>query len=417
MSKPRVPQRAWQALMQASPEEGVQPLKDAKRINIDLIHPDPRQPRKHFDEAAMAELVASVEQRGILQPITVQKRPAGGYFVVTGERRLRAARTVGLETVPALVVDLSETELRLDRVIENRQRQDLSDLEFARAITEIRNDLATQAPNLSSNELDDLVGQRLGLAGRTVRSFAAVLNLDPAIEALLGEKLTELRTRGLARVAYDRALQLALAQAILDHDLSGRQTLAIAQLLKRNLGLAVAEAVQQVLGRGAAPPAGPVEPAPPASDEDTDQDTLESHFDPADPARRYWLLTTYLSRAGAILAEPGADEEVPLSRGQVGDLARLLEPLVRLYATLQPAIEYIQRKREAGDDGYEGEPLPHHLALMLPYGRAPETPARGLHAVRGGAGKGAQRPAARAKDAARLTPVPKRRSASSESAE
>src|SRR5947209_16012439 len=134
MSKSRVPAAAWQRLMQASPEDGVQPLAQAKRIDVDLIHADPRQPRKHFDPVAMDELIASVRERGILQPITVQRRPEGGYFVVTGERRLRAARAAELDSVPAIVVDLTETELRLDRVIENRQRKDLTDVEFARAI-------------------------------------------------------------------------------------------------------------------------------------------------------------------------------------------------------------------------------------------------------------------------------------------
>src|SRR3954471_14517522 len=141
MSRNRVPARAWQGLMQANPEEGVKALTNAKSIAIDLIHTDPRQPRKHFDEEAMAELTASVKLRGILQPITVQKRDEGGYFVVTGERRLRAARAAGLPMVPSIVRDLEETVLRLDRVIENRQRKDLTDLEFALALTEIRSDL------------------------------------------------------------------------------------------------------------------------------------------------------------------------------------------------------------------------------------------------------------------------------------
>jgi ParB/RepB/Spo0J family partition protein len=396
MSRSRVPQRAWQALMQASPEEGVQPLKDAKRIDLDLIHGDPRQPRKHFDPQAMEELIASVKERGILQPITVQRRAEGGYFVVTGERRLRAARAAGLDTVPALVVDLSETDMRLDRVIENRQRKDLTDLEFARAITEIRDDLGATAPTMSSNDLDEHVGRRLGISGRTVRNFAALLNLDPAIEALLGAQLTELRTRGLARVGYDRELQMELARAVLEHDLSGRQTLAAAQLLKRRLGLTVAEAVARVqAGEGAPPrPAGAPAPAPPAA-------PAADEMDANDPQRRYWLLTTYLSRAVAVLDEAGADEETPLSRAQVSDLLTLLEPLLRLHATLQPAAEYIERKRAAGESGYEGEALPRQLAIMLPFGGAPE-PVRGIHAVKSSSAGAGNRGATRA---ARIAPA------------
>src|SRR5437868_4564278 len=70
--KPLVPQTAWGRLVEAAPEEGVQPLKNAKRIETRLIYPDPRQPRKQFDPEAMRDLIKSVEQRGILQPITVQ---------------------------------------------------------------------------------------------------------------------------------------------------------------------------------------------------------------------------------------------------------------------------------------------------------------------------------------------------------
>ncbi|MGI8586737.1 MAG: ParB/RepB/Spo0J family partition protein [Chloroflexia bacterium] len=370
MSKSRVPARAWAGLINAAPEEGVQPLKDAKRIDIDLVHTDPRQPRKHFDQEAMDELTASVRERGILQPITVQKRDEGGYLVVTGERRLRAARAAGLDSVPALVVDLSDTDRRLDRVIENRQRKDLTDLEFARAIIEIRADLAAGAAHLSSNELDELVGRRLGLSGRTVRNFAALLNLDPAIEDLLGEQLTELRTRGLARVAYDREMQIALARAILEHDLSGRQTLAVAQLLKRSLGLTVVEAVDRVLAGEPAKPQSAVgaglRPAdtgtPPALQPDAD-----ALLDPNDPQRRYHLLTTYLARAAALLAEAGADEEVPLDRRQVSDLGLLLDPLLRLHEAIRPALVYIAEQEARGEEGYEGEPLPRKLAPMLPY--------------------------------------------------
>jgi ParB family chromosome partitioning protein len=413
----RVPQDAWKRIIAASPEEGVQPLRNAKEIDINLVHTDPRQPRKHFDEEAMNELIASVQQRGILQPITVQRRPEGGYFVVTGERRLRAARAANLKTVPALVVDLQETEMRLDRVIENRQRKDLTDLEFARAILEIRHDLGASAPSMTSNELDEYVGQHLGLAGRTIRSFAALLNLDPAIEAMLGDRLTEPRARGLSRVGYDRELQMDLARAILERDLSGKQTVAAAQLLKRNLGMTVDEAVDRVNRRE--PPARaeavPLEAERPVPAPGVET-ALEEALDPNDPQRRYWLLTTYLSRAAAILDEPGADEEVPLNRQQVGDLGRLLEPLQRLQQVLAPALEYIERKRAEGDTGYEGEPLPRKYTVMLPYAAPPEPePApRALHSVKGtGADHPpADRPAPGKAGAPRLKPVPKRQAVS-----
>lgn len=322
--KPLVPQTAWGRLVEAAPEEGVQPLKNAKRIETRLIDPDPRQPRKVFDEGPMQELMASVEQRGILQPITVQADGRGRYFIVTGERRWRAAQALGLETVPAIVVDLTEPELRLDRVIENRQRQDLSDMEFADALEEIRGDLGARAPNLTSNELDEHVGERLGISGRTVRSFIALNNLPAEVKGLLGPLRTELRTRGLARLRDQPERQMALAQAVVDQQLSGRQTVAAAQLLKRERDLSVEEAVAQVVG-GAAPAEAETPPGRGAA------------------AEQYRQLRDLLRAATRMLREPDpATGESVLGVAEVIELHALLEPLAVLFVELAPVVERVQ---------------------------------------------------------------------------
>ncbi len=322
--KPLVPQTAWGRLVEAAPEEGVQPLKNAKRIEIRLIDADPRQPRKQFDEEPMQELIASVQQRGILQPITVQADGQGRYFIVTGERRWRAAQAAGLETVPAIVVDLTEPELRLDRVIENRQRADLSDMEFADALEEIRSDLGARAPNLTSNEMDEHVGERLGISGRTVRSFIALNNLPADVKALLGPLRTELRTRGLARLRDQSERQMQLAQAVFDHQLSGRQTVAAAQLLKRQRNLSVDAAVAQVLG-------GP--------------STSDHVAAPPDPAQQehYRQVRGLLQEVGRLLRQPDpATGESVLGVVEVRELYALLEPLAALFEELTPVVERIE---------------------------------------------------------------------------
>jgi ParB family chromosome partitioning protein len=325
--KPLVPQTAWGRLVEAAPEEGVQPLKNAKRIETRLIDADPRQPRKHFDEGPMQELIASVEQRGILQPITVQADGRGRYFIVTGERRWRAAQAVGLETVPAIVVDLAEPELHLDRVIENRQRADLSDVEFADALEEIREDLGARAPNLTSNEMDEHVGERLGISGRTVRSFIALNNLPPEVKAVLGSLRTELRTRGLVRLRNDPERQMALAQAVADQQLSGRQTMAAAQLLKRQRGLSVDEAVAQVLSGAsgaeseAAPAASPL-------------------------PQQYQQVRESLVAALRLIQQPDpATGESVLGVAEVVELHALLEPLATLFVELSPIVERATSER------------------------------------------------------------------------
>jgi ParB family chromosome partitioning protein len=327
--KPLVPQTAWGRLVEAAPEEGVQPLKNAKRIETRLIDADPRQPRKVFDEGAMQELIASVEQRGILQPITVQADGRGRYFIVTGERRWRAALAAGLETVPAIVVDLTEPELRLDRVIENRQRADLSDMEFADALEEIREDLGARAPNLTSNEMDEHVGERLGISGRTVRSFIALNNLPAEVKALLGPLRTELRTRGLARLRDQPERQMGLAEAVVEHQLSGRQTVAAAQLLKRQRGLSVAEAVAQVVGVGAAAEEGASETPRPAQQ------------------AQYRQVRELLQAVVGLIRQPDpATGESVLGVVEVVELHALLEPLAALFVELGPVVERVEQERD-----------------------------------------------------------------------
>jgi ParB family chromosome partitioning protein len=325
--KPLVPQTAWGRLMEAAPEEGVQPLKNAKRIETRLIDADPRQPRKAFDEGAMQELIASVEQRGILQPITVQADGQGRYFIVTGERRWRAAQAVGLETVPAIVVDMTEPELRLDRVIENRQRADLSDMEFADALEEIREDLGARAPNLTSNEMDEHVGERLGISGRTVRSFIALNNLPVEVKGLLGPLRTELRTRGLARLRDQPERQMGLAEAVVEHQLSGRQTVAAAQLLKRQRDLSVEDAVAAVLGGGAAAEAA-------------------AGARPGAAPQQYRQVRELLRAVTGLIRQPDpATGESVLGVAEVVELHALLEPLAALFVELGPVVERVEQER------------------------------------------------------------------------
>lgn len=103
-----------------------------EEIKIADLRPNPYQPRKHFDDEALAELKESVLQHGILQPLIVRKS-LKGYDIVAGERRFRAAKLAGLDTVPAIVRELSEALMREIALLENLQREDLSPLEEAQA--------------------------------------------------------------------------------------------------------------------------------------------------------------------------------------------------------------------------------------------------------------------------------------------
>jgi ParB family chromosome partitioning protein len=162
-----------------------------RNIPPDLIQPNGRQPRRTFDDARLAELAESIRVRGVLQPIVVRPLAGGGFELVAGERRLRAVKMVGLDTVPALVRDTDDWE-RLDLALaENMARQDLNPVEAARACAMLVDDLG-----LTKEEL----GRRVG------RSRVAISNLIRLLD--LPEEALELIERGELSEGHGRALLL-----------------------------------------------------------------------------------------------------------------------------------------------------------------------------------------------------------------
>jgi len=160
-------------------------------IPLDLIQPNARQPRRTFDQARLAELAESIRTRGLLQPIVVTPLAGGSFELVAGERRLRAAQMVALETIPALVRDTDDWE-RLDLALaENMSRVDLNAVEEARACAMLVDDLG-----LTKQE----VGRRVG------RSRVAISNLIRLLD--LPEEALELIERGDLSEGHGRALLL-----------------------------------------------------------------------------------------------------------------------------------------------------------------------------------------------------------------
>jgi ParB family chromosome partitioning protein len=166
-------------------------------IPLDLIQPNARQPRRTFDQARLAELAESIRTRGVLQPIVVRPLAGGSFELVAGERRLRAAQMVELETIPALVRDTDDWE-RLDIALaENMARVDLNAIEEARACAMLVDDLG-----LTKQE----VGRRVG------RSRVAISNLIRLLE--LPEEALELIERGELSEGHGRALLLCKDHAV-----------------------------------------------------------------------------------------------------------------------------------------------------------------------------------------------------------
>ena len=160
-------------------------------LPIERISPNPRQPRRHFSEQPLRELADSIRQHGVLQPLTVQKTP-GGYILVAGERRLRAAGLAGLTHVPCLLVRATPQDSALLALVENLQRCDLHYLEEAAAISKL---ITTYG--MSQEE----AARRLGRSQPAVANKLRLLRLSPACGELLRKyELTERHARALLRL-------------------------------------------------------------------------------------------------------------------------------------------------------------------------------------------------------------------------
>lgn len=196
------------------------------QIPIERIIPNPRQPRRHFEEQPLRELAESIRQHGVLQPLSVQKGP-NGYVLVAGERRLRAAGMAGLTHVPCILVRVSARDSALLALIENLQRCDLHYMEEAAAISRLITHYG-----LSQEE----AAKRLGRSQPAVANKLRLLRLSPAcVEQLRKYGLTERHARALLRLEGEerqlaalrhigeRGLNVAAAEAYIDSLLAAKQ--------------------------------------------------------------------------------------------------------------------------------------------------------------------------------------------------
>jgi ParB family transcriptional regulator, chromosome partitioning protein len=186
-----------------------------REIPVDLIDPNPRQPRSTFDETKMAELADSIRVRGVLQPIVVRPLAGGRYELVAGERRLRAARIAELETVPALIRDNEEGERLELALAENMAREDLNPVEEARACAMLVEDLGLTKED---------VGRRVGRSRVAVSNLIRLLALpDEVLELVEAGELSEGHGRALL-TCRDHDTRRSLAFAARDEGWSVRET-------------------------------------------------------------------------------------------------------------------------------------------------------------------------------------------------
>jgi ParB family chromosome partitioning protein len=187
-----------------SVSEGEDGGAELRELHVDLVAPNPGQPRKRFDDEALQALADSVKERGVLQPVLVRPRPGGSYELVAGERRWRAARLAGLETLPALVQQRDDAQSLEDALIENMAREDLNPIEAARAVAGLVEELGLTR---------EAVGRRVGRSRVAVSNLLRLLDLpDEALALVEDGSLTEGHGRALL-LADDHADRRSIARA------------------------------------------------------------------------------------------------------------------------------------------------------------------------------------------------------------
>lgn len=197
-------------------EENERNISDGEEIvdlEIDNIKPNPEQPRRIFEENSLQELAESIKEHGIIQPVIV-KPSSNGYILVAGERRVRATKLAGLNTIPAIVRDYNSRYLSELAILENLQREDLTPIEEALAFQKAISNL-----NLTHEEL----GKKIGKSRAYVTNIIGLLNLPTSVVKKVNSgKLSMGHARALSKLK-DNDLCMKLADRIINENLTVRE--------------------------------------------------------------------------------------------------------------------------------------------------------------------------------------------------
>jgi ParB family chromosome partitioning protein len=210
----RVLGRGLDALLSDNVQEGVAAAGERiVEVALDAIEPNPQQPRKSIPEEQVRELAESIRERGVLQPVLLRRVAGGGFQLVAGERRCRAARAAGLATIPAVIRDVGDDEMLEVALIENIQREDLNEMEVAEALQQLIDDYG-----YTHGELATRTGKNRASVSNTLR----LLHLTEfARAALRSGDISAGHARALAGLA-DEAAQASWCERITREGLSVR---------------------------------------------------------------------------------------------------------------------------------------------------------------------------------------------------
>jgi len=218
----------------------VETVTSVNRIDISEIDANPKQPRHDFDEHSLQELAFSIKKHDIIQPITVSKLPSGRYRLVSGERRLRAAKMAGIKDIPAYIRQANDQQLLELALIENLQREDLNAIEIALSYKRMMDELEVSQEEVAEN---------MGKDRSTVANYIRLLKLPPDIQiAVRNNELSMGHARALINVdTVDK--QLYIFNEVKEKALSVRQTEALVRNLYKQSG-AVKKTAKSSLPQG-----------------------------------------------------------------------------------------------------------------------------------------------------------------------
>ena len=176
-------------------------IKGLMEVDIDLVRPNPNQPRKHFDEDALNELADSIKKHGLIMPIVVNNMEGGKYMIIAGERRYRAAKIAGKTQIPVVVRSYTDREIKEISLIENLQREDLNPIEAANAMKQLMDEY-----HLTQEELAERIGKSRPAVTNTLR----LLSLTPEVIDLVSSgRLSAGHARALVTLPEDVQYKLA----------------------------------------------------------------------------------------------------------------------------------------------------------------------------------------------------------------
>ena len=190
-------------------------------VEMDLIFANPNQPRSYFDEEALTELASSIRELGVISPITLRKNDDGTYLIIAGERRLRAAKQVGLRTIPAYVKTAADEQVMEMALIENIQREDLNAIEIALTFYRLMEEYKLTQERLS---------ERVGKKRATIANYLRLLRLPAEIQMGIKDKKIDMGHARAILGINDPVAQLRLYEAILKNDYTVRKVEELVRL-------------------------------------------------------------------------------------------------------------------------------------------------------------------------------------------